>query len=97
MVEAIVGVHLGVYEAYSWIFIALPPAIAWAAQRVSYPAALLGVTVFVGLSCATYTLAAMWTVIIVAVNAWSGRRSSADIAVAVAVGAVGFVAIGLLP
>ena len=96
MVTAIVGVHLGAYEPYSWIFIALLPAVAWAAQRVSSPAVLLGVTVFVGLSCVTYTLAAMWAVLIVVVNAWVGRRSTAGFAVTVAVGAVGSTAIGLL-
>lgn len=96
MVTAIVGLHLGAYEPYSWIFIALLPAVAWAAQRVSSPAVLLGVAAFVGLSCVTYTLAAMWAVIIVVINAWAGRRSTAGFAVAVAVGAVGSVVIGLL-
>ncbi len=96
MVTAIIGVHMGSYEPYSWIFIALLPAVAWAAQRAYYPSILLGLTVFVGLSCVTYTLAAMWAVIIVVLNAWVGRRSTASFAGAFSVGAVGTTAIGLL-
>lgn len=58
LVTAGIGVALAAYEPYSWIFVALLPALALWAQRLDRPGYWLACTVFLGLAAVSYTLIA---------------------------------------
>lgn len=53
-----VGLALAAYEPYSWLFIALLPAVALWAQRLTNPRYLAAVTLYLGLAAISYTLIA---------------------------------------
>ena len=58
LVTASIGVALAAYEPYSWLFIALLPALAIWAQRLTNPRYLVTVTLYLGLAAISYTLIA---------------------------------------
>ncbi|HJE89895.1 MAG TPA: galactan 5-O-arabinofuranosyltransferase, partial [Dietzia timorensis] len=76
---AAVGLVLAAYEPYSWLFIALLPAVAVWAQRIAEPRYLAYTGVFLGLAAITYTLiAAIGVVIVTAGSAIYFARTPRD-------------------
>ena len=69
LTTAAVGLVLAAYEPYSWLFIALLPAVAIWAQRIAEPRHVAYTGVFLGLAAVTYTLIAAIGVIIVTAGA----------------------------
>lgn len=79
LATAAVGLALAAYEPYSWLFIALLPAVAVWAQRIAEPRYLAYTGVFLGLAAVTYTLiAAIGVVIVTAGAAISFARTPRD-------------------
>lgn len=79
LATAAVGLALAAYEPYSWLFIALLPAVAVWAQRIAEPRYLAYTGVFLGLAAITYTLiAAIGVVIVTAGAAISFARTPRD-------------------
>lgn len=58
LVTAGIGVSLAAYEPYSWLFVALLPALALWAQRLDRPGYWLACTLYLGLAAVSYTLIA---------------------------------------
>lgn len=69
LTTAAVGLALAAYEPYSWLFIALLPAVVVWAQRIAEPRYLAYTGVFLGLAAVTYTLIAAIGVLVVTAGA----------------------------
>lgn len=74
-----VGLALAAYEPYSWLFIAVLPAVAVWAQRIGSARYAAYIGVFLGLAAVTYTLiAAVGVVVVTAGAAFSFARTPRD-------------------